>query len=263
MLSRHEVMQQPSVTPRIRDWAAGELGRWRLPLAPMLLPLVPQRCVGDSFHGWDVWRGASGGGRPWLQLSSASVRASMAPTELCVGEGVHGSNWALRRWGRPWLQLSSASVRASMAPTGLCVGEGVHGSNWALRRWGRPWLQLSSASVRASMAPTELCVGEGVHGSNWALRRWGRPWLQLGSASVRASMAPTELCVGEGVHGSNWALRWWGRPWLQQRNKAEAWFGRHLTQAATREGHSLRTIPLAKRDGRWPEVCLPEKPLRF
>ena len=35
--SRHEVMQQSSVTPRSRDWAAGELGRWRLPLAPMLL----------------------------------------------------------------------------------------------------------------------------------------------------------------------------------------------------------------------------------
>ena len=43
----------------------------------------------------------------------------------------------------------------------------------------------------------------------------------------------------------------------------EAWFGRHLSQAATREGHSLRSLPLAKRDGRWPAVQVCEKPLRF
>ena len=52
----------------------------------------------------------------------------------------------------------------------------------------------------------------------------------------------------------------WSRDRLQW---IEAWFGRHLKQAATREGHGLKTIPLAKRDGRWSKVVLPEKPLRF
>ena len=45
--------------------------------------------------------------------------------------------------------------------------------------------------------------------------------------------------------------------------RIEEWFGRHLHQAATRDGKVLRSLPLAMRDQRWPDFELQSKPLRF
>ena len=43
----------------------------------------------------------------------------------------------------------------------------------------------------------------------------------------------------------------------------EEWFGRHLPfgQAATRDGIQLKHLPPAKRDGRWPSLCLVSGPI--
>ena len=43
----------------------------------------------------------------------------------------------------------------------------------------------------------------------------------------------------------------------------EMWFSRHLSKAATRDGSSLRSLPLAKRDWKWPAFQSCEEPLRF
>jgi len=43
----------------------------------------------------------------------------------------------------------------------------------------------------------------------------------------------------------------------------EQWLGLHLSKSATREGSSLRALPVAKRDRKWPEVSICEEPLRF
>ena len=61
------------------------------------------------------------------------------------------------------------------------------------------------------------------------------------------------------LHTSSVWIQWPSErlSWIEQ------WLGQHLSKSATREGSSLRALPVAKRDRKWSEIHVCAEPLRF
>lgn len=78
-----------------------------------------------------------------------------------------------------------------------------------------------------------------------------------GSHLHLATIRPTSVSIQ--LHAPGIWIRWPSNrlTWVEE------WFSKHLSQAATRNGGSLKALPLAKRDERWPMVNPLKKPLRF
>ena len=102
---------------------------------------LPESLVGDGFH-WHLCCFTTGPSAlrrwqlPWLRCVTGRQRwrASMAPTELCVGEGVHGSNGTRLKLGSEGTWRKQLHEKVTVYGLSLLRSETVDGPKFVCRR---------------------------------------------------------------------------------------------------------------------------------